>query len=87
MNPVWSDFFFTCFKCERLLQEPDSEEQKAPITIDLAGLAKQCRESNNTLIPSLVDMAKAEALASIGEKEKALKLVDQHLSKYTTNTR
>ena len=70
---------------DRLLKEPDSEEPKAPITMDLASLTQQSRKSNNGLITSLVDMAKAEALSHMGETGKALELVERHIPKDTTN--
>ena len=69
----------------RLPQEPGSEEPKAPLSIDLASLTEQSRQPNNALITSLVDMAKAGALTHIGETDKALELVDRHISKDTTN--
>lgn len=56
-----------------------AKESKSKHTTDLSNLSGRSQIATANQAAYLVDMAKAEALDAMGEREKATRLVDQHI--------
>ena len=64
---------------EGKVDEDDAQESETRSTIDLSNLAGKTQRAAASQAAYLVDMAKAEALDSMGETERAVALVDRHI--------
>ena len=62
-----------------LLSESKSVKPGKPFSLDLSPLEKSTRKAASHQVAYLVDMAKVEALDTMGENRKAVALLDRHV--------
>ena len=63
-----------------LLPEGDSQKSVEPFSLDLSPLDKLAEKPAAHEVAYLVDMARVEALDTMGENQKAVELLDRHIS-------
>ncbi len=62
-----------------LLREGDSQKSDEPFSLDVSTLERLTEKQAKHDAAYLVDMARVEALDTIGEKEKAVAILDRHV--------
>ena len=62
-----------------LLPQDETENPKEPFSLDLSHLETLTGKATAPQISYLVDMAKVEALDTLGDNRKAVELLDQHV--------
>ena len=68
-----------------MLPEGTSQKLDEPFTVDLLKLDGLTEKHSRHDAAYLVDMARVEALDTMGENQKAVQLLDRHISKDATN--
>ncbi len=63
------------------LPEGDSQKSIEPFSLDVSTLDELTEKPANHQAAYLVDMARVEALDTMGENRKAVELLDRHISK------